>query len=106
MEKLADRIRAERKMLHLSQDQMAAAAGVPIRTYKRFEAAECDSLAVLIKIASAMEVLTGPGRLTVFEKMFPGGVREASAATPLGALWKLEQTRAAVAKRRKKRGEL
>lgn len=106
MELLASRVRAERRMLNLSQEEMAAAAGVPIRTYKRFESAECESLSVLIKIASAMESRTGPGRLAAFEKMFPGGVREARASTPMGALWKLEKTRAAADKRKKKRNEL
>lgn len=106
MEQLAARIRAERKMLNLSQEEMAASAGVPIRTYKRFESAECESLSVLIKIANAMELRTGPGRLAAFEKMFPGGVREAGAHTPMGALWKLEKTRAAAEKRKKKRNDL
>jgi transcriptional regulator with XRE-family HTH domain len=99
---LAARIKAERKLLNLSQEELANEAGVPIRTYKRFELAECDSLSVLIKIANAMELRTGHGRLATFERMFPGGVREASANTPMGALRRLEKTRAAVEKRKKK----
>lgn len=106
LEQLALRIRAERKMLDLSQEELASEAGVSLRTYKRFESAECDSLGVLIQIAVALESRTGPGRLAAFERMFPGGMREGLASTPMGALWRLEQTRVAMAKRKKKRGEL
>lgn len=101
--RMAFRIRAERKLHRLSQEELASKAGVPIRTYKRFEGGECDSLAVMLQIARAFEELTGPGRILTLERMFPGGVKETAPGTALGkALQKLEQTRVNLGKRKRK----
>lgn len=62
---LCTRLRAERKKLHLSQQEFAEKAGVPLRTYKRFELGECDSLDVFIRISQAF------GRAPGFETLFP-----------------------------------
>lgn len=62
---LCTRLRAERKKLNLSQQEFAEKAGVPLRTYKRFELGECDSLDVFIRISQAFA--RAPG----FETLFP-----------------------------------
>ena len=62
---LCTRLRAERKKLQLSQQEFAEKAGVPLRTYKRFELGECDSLDVFIRISQAF------GRAPGFETLFP-----------------------------------
>jgi transcriptional regulator with XRE-family HTH domain len=64
-ELLYTRLRAERAKLHLSQREFAEKAGVPLRTYKRFELGECDSLDVFIRISQAF------GRAPGFETLFP-----------------------------------
>lgn len=64
-ELLCTRLRAERSKLRLSQRDFAAKAGVPLRTYKRFESGECDSLDVFIRITQAFS--RAPG----FETLFP-----------------------------------
>jgi len=62
---LCTRLRAERAKLQLSQREFAEKAGVPLRTYKRFELGECDSLGVFIRISQAF------GRAPGFETLFP-----------------------------------
>ena len=59
------RLRAERTKLRLSQREFAEKAKVPLRTYKRFELGECDSLDVFIRICQAF------GRAPGFETLFP-----------------------------------
>lgn len=44
-------VRLERRRLKLTQAQFAGSCSVSLRTYKRFELGECDSLLVLIKVA-------------------------------------------------------
>lgn len=62
---LCTRLRAERKKLQFSQQEFAEKAGVPLRTYKRFELGECDSLDVFVRISQAF------GRAPGFETLFP-----------------------------------
>jgi transcriptional regulator with XRE-family HTH domain len=62
---LRDRVRFERGRLGFSQADFAVWCGVPLRTYKRFELGECDSLGVLIRIAQ------GFGRAPGFDMLFP-----------------------------------
>ncbi|MYN26980.1 helix-turn-helix transcriptional regulator [Duganella levis] len=103
--RIAVRVRAERKLYRLSQEELALKSGVSIRTYKRFESGECDSLAVMLQIARAFEEFTGHGRLQALERMFPGGVKETATGTALGkALQKLERT--IVSKGKQKRKDL
>jgi hypothetical protein len=63
--RLSDRVRAERLKLNTSQTLFAQWCGVSVRTYKRFELNECDSLEVFLKIVS------GLGRLGGLEGLFP-----------------------------------
>lgn len=67
---LCDRIRYERTRKGLSQVKFAGLCGIPVRTYKRFELYQCDSIDVLIRIAQ------GFGRASGLETLFP--------AQPLG----------------------
>ncbi len=62
---LCDRIRYERNRMGLSQAKFAALCGVALRTYKRLELCQCDSIDVLIRVAQGFD--RGPG----FETLFP-----------------------------------
>ncbi|RAA89263.1 hypothetical protein DN490_13925 [Burkholderia multivorans] len=63
--RIADRVRAERRNLQLSQQEFAIQCQVPLRTYKRFELGECDSLATFVKIVAAFD------RIVALELLFP-----------------------------------
>lgn len=63
--RIADRVRAERRNLRLSQQEFAIQCEVSLRTYKRFELGECDSLATFIKIVAAFD------RIVALELLFP-----------------------------------
>lgn len=63
--KIADRVRAERKRLGLSQAEFSERCGVALRTYKRFELNECDSLIAFIRIVAVFE------RVIALELLFP-----------------------------------
>ncbi|WP_146013334.1 helix-turn-helix transcriptional regulator [Trinickia symbiotica] len=63
--RIADRVRAERRKLQLSQQEFAGRCQIPLRTYKRFELGECDSLATFIKIVAAFD------RVVALELLFP-----------------------------------
>lgn len=84
---LSDRLRHERGQLGLTQDQFAVRCGIAIRTYKRFELGECDSLDVFLKIVIAFE------RTRALDLLFPPKPTQARSRSPLGALAKLEQRR-------------
>lgn len=62
---LCDRIRYERKQKGFSQAHFAQLCGIPIRTYKRVELYQCDSIDVLIRISQGFERAGG------FETLFP-----------------------------------
>lgn len=62
---IADRVRLERRKLGLSQVEFASQCSISLRTYKRFELAECDSLETFIRIVKAFE------RITAIELLFP-----------------------------------
>lgn len=63
--RLCDRVRAERLKVNSSQKAFAEWCGVSVRTYKRFESNDCDSLEVFLKIVA------GWGRLAGLEGLFP-----------------------------------
>lgn len=56
---ISDRVRFERGRLGYSQADFAIWCGIPLRTYKRFELGECDSLSVLIRIAQGFRRAPG-----------------------------------------------
>lgn len=62
--RLADDVRKKRNEVGLSQAAFASACNVPLRTFKRFEAGNCDSMLVLIKILQAF------GRFDGFDLLF------------------------------------
>lgn len=62
---IADRVRLERRRVELSQKAFAAQCGIPLRTYKRFELGQCDSLQVFLQIVIVFE------RVTAVELLFP-----------------------------------
>lgn len=64
-DRIAHRVRAERAALGLSQREFADRCGIALRTYKRFELGEGDSLTAFIRIVAAFE------RVIAFELLFP-----------------------------------
>lgn len=62
--RLADDVRMRRHAVGLSQAAFAKACNVPLRTFKRFEAGNCDSILVLIKILQVF------GRFDGFDLLF------------------------------------
>lgn len=65
LEKLAIRVRRERVRQALTQPAVAAAAGVPLRTYKRFEKSGRGSVETLMRVAYAL------GQGNAVENLFP-----------------------------------
>lgn len=63
---LSDRVRLERRQLGLSQKDFADKCGIPLRTYKRFEKGDCDSLDAFLRIVKAFE------RVITLDLLFPG----------------------------------
>lgn len=62
---IADRVRLERRRLKLSQLKFAEQCQIPLRTYKRFEQGQCDSLEAFLRIVSVFE------RTVAIELLFP-----------------------------------
>jgi transcriptional regulator with XRE-family HTH domain len=62
---IADRVRLERRRLGLNQKDFAERCGIPLRTYKRVEQAECDSLDAFLRIVICFE------RSVAIELLFP-----------------------------------
>lgn len=62
---ISDRVRLERRRLGLTQVVFAAQCCIPLRTYKRLELGECDSLGALIRVSQFL------GRAPGFSSLFP-----------------------------------
>lgn len=62
---ISDRIRHERRRLGLTQVVFAAHCGIALRTYKRLELGESDSIGALIRVAQYL------GRAVGFDMLFP-----------------------------------
>lgn len=63
--RIADRVRVERRRLELNQKEFADRCGIPLRTFKRFEQGQCDSLEVFLNIVVRFE------RVVALELLFP-----------------------------------
>ena len=82
--RIADRVRLERRRLKLSQLQFAEQCQIPLRTYKRFEQGQCDSLEAFLRIILAFE------RTVAIELLFPPkSVVVMDARSPAAALERL-----------------
>lgn len=77
---LIDRVRAERRRLKYSQREFASRCEIPLRTYKRFELGQCDSLAAFIKVVVAFE------RVTALELLFIPKAATFAPRTPVAVL--------------------
>lgn len=88
--RLADLVRLERKKLSLSQRKFAEYCDIPLRTYKRFELNECDSIAIFIRIILTFESISGSKRLSAFSLLFPPPLPTAQPRTPIAALERLQ----------------
>ena len=83
--RIVNRVRFERRQLKMSQAVFAKKCGIPLRTYKRFELNECDSLGVFIQIATFFD------RLTAIGLLFPASTPNVELRTPLAALERLKK---------------
>lgn len=82
--RLADRVRLERRRAGLTQKAFAEQCGIPLRTFKRFELGECDSLEAFLRIVVAFE------RAVALELLFPPKVSViATVRSPTRAIEKL-----------------
>lgn len=68
---VASKVRRERTRRRVSQAEFARAAGVPLRTYKRFESDGAASLETFLRILSSM------GRIRYLTMLFPQPMPEA-----------------------------
>lgn len=66
--RIGDRVRGERNRLQLTQVEFAQRCGIPLRSFKRFEAGACDSLTILLKVAQYFN--RAPG----LEMLFPAAL--------------------------------
>lgn len=83
--RIVDRVRFERRQLELNQEEFAHMCGIPLRTYKRFELDQCDSLGVFIKLVMAFERATG------IEVLFPARLPKVRLRTPIAALKRMQE---------------
>lgn len=86
--RIGDRVRGERNLLGLTQVEFAQRCGIPLRSFKRFEAGSCDSLTVLLKVAQYFNRASG------LEMLFP-----AAALPPRGMQAALQSIRQKLDKR-------
>lgn len=81
--RIVDRVRRERRRLGASQEDFAKITGIALRTYKRFELDQCDSLNVFIRIVITFD------RVVAFDLLFPPEKAVVELRTPLAALERL-----------------
>ena len=80
---LIDRVRLERSRNKESQREFAERCSIPLRTYKRFEQGQCDSLDVFLRIVIAFDRVKG------FELMFPPKPVAVQSRNPIDILSRL-----------------
>jgi transcriptional regulator with XRE-family HTH domain len=85
---LSDLVRRERKQRGFTQTEFAKALEVPLRTYKRFELGDGDSLEIFLRIVILFE------RTTALDLVFPNPAAAVKQRTPLAALARLELKKA------------
>lgn len=77
---LIDRVRSERRKLNLSQAKFAKKCGIPLRTYKRFELGQSNSLESFMRIVIVFE------RVVALDLLFPPAPVTVKIRTPVAAL--------------------
>lgn len=77
LSRIADRVRAERKLRKLTQIEFANLCGIPLRTFKRFESGTSDSLTTLLRIVKYFERVQGLEMLFPAELLPPRGMEAA-----------------------------
>lgn len=77
---LINRVRIERRRLKMTQAEFAARCGIPLRTYKRFELGESDSLEALVRIVVVFK------RVAAFDLLFPADAVELESKSPIKVL--------------------
>lgn len=83
--RLADRVRFERQRLGLSQADFAERCGIALRTYKRFELKDCDSLTTFLRIVAGFDRSAG------LEMLFPAEALKNEPRTATAILDRLVQ---------------
>lgn len=73
--RIGDRVRGERNLLGLTQVEFAQRCGIPLRSFKRFEAGSCDSLTVLLKVAQYFNRASGLEMLFLLPRYHPVGCK-------------------------------
>ena len=94
--RLGDQLREERKVLRLSQVKFSALANIPLRTYKRMELGQCDSLDAFFRALIALHSETASSRLSALRLLFPPKPAPDVARTPVAALNRVLRKRRAV----------
>ncbi len=77
LQRIADRVRAERKRRKLTQVEFAQLCGIPLRTFKRFESGSSDSLMALLRIIQYLQRAPGLEMLFPAETLPPRGLQAA-----------------------------
>ncbi len=80
---ISDRVRLERRKLKLTQKEFASLCGIPLRTFKRFELGECDSLEAFIRIIMVFD------RVAALELLFPARMVSVDSRIPTAMLERL-----------------
>lgn len=75
--RIGDRVRSERKRLGLTQVEFAQLCGVPLRSFKRFEAGASDSLTILLRVAQYFNRAPGLEMLFPAAPLPPRGIQAA-----------------------------
>jgi len=68
-------------------------ANIPLRTYKRIELGECDSLAVIFRALIALDAETAASRMSALQLLFPPKPAPDVARTPMATLNRLLKKR-------------
>lgn len=93
--RIADRVRLERRRLDLSQKEFAGRCGIALRTYKRLEQGDCDSLDAFLRIVICFE------RSVAIELLFPPKPVAAAEARSAPAILERIRGRIQIAPNRK-----
>jgi transcriptional regulator with XRE-family HTH domain len=77
LSRIGDRVRGERKRLGLTQVEFAQLCGIPLRSFKRFEAGASDSLTILLKVSQHFNRVPGLEMLFPAAPLPPRGMQAA-----------------------------
>lgn len=82
-----DRVRSERRRLDMSQKEFAERCGIALRTYKRFELGQSNSLESFMRIIIVFK------RVVALDLLFPREPVPIKIRTPVAALERIKKKR-------------